>query len=328
MNSLQLTLFESTNAKFRLSINGMFSKKNTQTNTDYPLIRVSQSGNATCAPNVFLVFTYMTDSFETTKSVYTSNPHMVKIRRALGYLLDAVENGSAFIEQNGQLFVDNKYAEPQVIANIGRKNSYVAFRLTADALLDPNGHYLPSLEITLSEAPATCVLTLDEFYAIYEIINQTSLPQMALTMSAIELGTLNTPAPQQRGQNYQAQPRQQYTQRTFQPAQQYYNNQAAPRPVQSQAQNYNNGGGYVPRPAAVQTPAAQNPNLETAAANPFPTQETVTPESFMPKNSGSNQMPPRSTGKSMMKSIDIDSIPTDDLDLGDEGLQDLFSKGN
>ena len=316
MNNLQLNLFESTNANFRLAVHGMFVKKNIQTNTDSPLVKVYNSGTVIAAPNVFLVFTYMTDSFETSKSVYTSNPHLFKIRKALRFLSDAIENG-AFINNNGTLIVDDRYADAQVIANIGKKNSFISFRLVSDGLVDASNNAIPSVEVALSDAPSVSILTIDEFYAIYEIIEKISLPEMAMILSAAQIQQLSAPAPrpQQNTQSYTRQQPQQ-TQRVWQPQQ----------TAQPQTQSYATGG-YRPQPAA---PRQAQQMTTTAAMDPtdLMAHAEVNPYTFQaPK---SNTMTPRSNagGTSLMGNADIESIPTDDLDLGDEGLSDLFAKGN
>jgi len=318
MNNLQLNLFESTNANFRLAVQGMFVKKNIQTNSDTPLVKVYNSGTVIAGPNVFLVFTYMTDSFETSKSVYTSNPHLFKIRKALKFLSDGIEAG-AFINNNGTLIVDDRYAQPQIISNIGKKNSFISFRLVADGLVDASNNAIPSVEVALSDAPSVSILTIDEFYAVYEIIEKVSLPEMAMILSVAQIQQLSAPAPrpQQNQQGYTRQQPQQ-TQRVWQPQQ----------TAQPQTQSYATGG-YRPQPA---TAPRQTQQMNTGVAGVDPTDQMahaeVNPYNFQtPK---SNAMAPRSNaaGTSLMGNADIESIPTDDLDLGDEGLSDLFAKGN
>lgn len=347
MNSLQLNLFESTNANFRLSVNGMFSKKNPTTNADFPLIRVSQNGNATCAPNVFLVFTYMTDSFETSKSVYTSNPHMSRIRTAMSFIYNALSDKDAFINNNGVLIVNDKYREPQIIANIGKKNAWISLRITADSLLDPNNNQMPAVELALSESQTSCILTLDEFYTLYEIIEHISLPEMALVMSVAELNDQNRrpAAPQQNNyNNYGGYSRQPQPTRQYQPRQQYNPNQYGTTTTGS--------NGYAGNPAS-QTTGTQYAHQNTyatgnwmphSAANQATTQTAsapeVTPQTFMSNTpstpvSRSENFPPKGglqprSGSLMGNTNAIESmnIPTEDLDLGDEGLEDLFSKGS
>lgn len=345
MNSLQLTLFESTNANFRLSVNGMFSKKNPTTNADFPLIRISQNGNATCAPNVFLVFTYMTDSFETSKSVYTSNPHMSRIRTAMSFIYNALSDKDTFINNNGVLIVNDKYREPQIIANIGKKNGWISLRITADSLLDPNNNQMPAVELALSESQSACILTLDEFYTLYEIIANISLPEMALIMSVAELNDQNRrpAAPQQNYNNYGGYNRQVQQPRQYQPRQYATSNQYvasttgnngyvnAPAPTtqaQYTHQNTYATGNWMPHSAAAQTPVQNAPAPE------------VTPQTFMSSTpstpiSRNDNFPPKSglqprSGSLMGNTNVIESmnIPTEDLDLGDEGLEDLFSKGS
>ena len=316
MNNLQLNLFESTNANFRLAVQGMFVKKNIQTNNDTPLVKVYNSGTVIASPNVFLVFTYMTESFETSKSVYTSNPHLFKIRKALRFLADAIDN-NAFINNNGTLIVDDRYAEPQVIANIGKKNSFISFRLVSDGLVDASNNAIPSVEVALSDAPNVSILTIDEFYAIYEIVEKVNLPEMAMILSTAQIQQLSAPAPrpQQTQQGYTRQQPQQ-TQRVWQPQQ----------TAQPQSQSYASGGfrpqAAAPRQTQQMAPATTvDPTEQMARAE-------VNPYSFQaPK---SNTMAPRSNagGTSLMGNADIESIPTEELDLGDEGLSDLFAKGN
>ena len=305
LNSVEQMLFESTNAKFALKINVMTTKKNTQTNQQIPLITVSQQGNARIKPNAFLVFTYMTDDYETSKHVFTSNPHMTKIKTIVRTLKDAILSGNAFVNHDNILSVNERYAKDYVVSNIGTKQHYILFKLRADAMVDMNNNFMPAVEIRLSEAPESSILSLDEFLAIYEIIEQVNLPLAAMSVGLAEI-ILNNSGAQQR------------------PATTFNNTRNA-------SQGYKR---------AYSTPnQAQPPVVQTTYApkNPDNGSEYYTQTAFQPKQVSQQPYTPRQQlapkapevqqkGPSIMSNrAAIEDIEVEDLDLGDTGLNDIFN---
>lgn len=320
LNSVEQTLFESTNARFALKINVMTTKKNTQTNQVVPLITLSQMGNAKLRPNAFLVFTYMTDEFETTKSVFTSNPHMPKIKAIVRMLKDAILHGDAFIQHDGILSVNERYSEEYAVTNIGAKQHYIVFKLRADGMVDTNNNFMPSVEIRLSEAPESCILSIDEFLAIYEIIEQVNLPIMAMEVGLAELVLGNRPA--------QA-------------------NQSNQRPQSNYGNNgYNNGGGRRTFQTPAQAQPAYVPQQQHTAYAPSTSEGTYTQTVFQPKQATQQPYAPRQQqpaqapaapkpaegqklqprSKPMVNGAAVSEVEVDDLDLGDTGLSDLFGE--
>lgn len=303
LNSVEQMLFESTNAKFALKINVMTSKKNIQTNQQIPLITVSQQGNARIKPNAFLVFTYMTDDYETSKHVFTSNPHMTKIKTIVRTLKDAILSGNAFVNHDNILSVNERYARDYVVSNIGTKQHQILFKLRADAMVDMNNNYMPAVEIRLSEAPESSILSLDEFLAIYEIIEQVNLPLAAMSVGLAEI-ILN-------------------------------NSGAQPRP----ATNFNNVRGTQGYKRAYSTPnQAQPPVVQpTYAPKKSDESEYYTQTAFQPKQVSQQPYTPRQQlapkaveapqkGESIMSNrAAIEDIEVEDLDLGDTGLNDIFN---
>ena len=303
LNSVEQMLFESTNAKFALKINVMTSKKNIQTNQQIPLITVSQQGNARIKPNAFLVFTYMTDDYETSKHVFTSNPHMTKIKTIVRTLKDAILSGNAFVNHDNILSVNERYARDYVVSNIGTKQHHILFKLRADAMVDMNNNYMPAVEIRLSEAPESSILSLDEFLAIYEIIEQVNLPLAAMSVGLAEI-ILN-------------------------------NSGAQPRPTN----NFNNVRGAQGYKRAYSTPnQAQPPVVQpTYAPKKSDESEYYTQTAFQPKQVSQQPYTPRQQlapkaveapqkGESIMSNrAAIEDIEVEDLDLGDTGLNDIFN---
>ncbi len=303
LNSVEQMLFESTNAKFALKINVMTSKKNIQTNQQIPLITVSQQGNARIKPNAFLVFTYMTDDYETSKHVFTSNPHMTKIKTIVRTLKDAILSGNAFVNHDNILSVNERYARDYVVSNIGTKQHHILFKLRADAMVDMNNNYMPAVEIRLSEAPESSILSLDEFLAIYEIIEQVNLPLAAMSVGLAEI-ILN-------------------------------NSGAQPRPTT----NFNNVRGTQGYKRAYSTPnQAQPPVVQpTYTPNKSNDGEYYTQTAFQPKQVNQQPYTPRQQlapkaveapqkGESIMSNrAAIEDIEVEDLDLGDTGLNDIFN---
>lgn len=303
LNSVEQMLFESTNAKFALKINVMTSKKNIQTNQQIPLITVSQQGNARIKPNAFLVFTYMTDDYETSKHVFTSNPHMTKIKTIVRTLKDAILSGNAFVNHDNILSVNERYARDYVVSNIGTKQHHILFKLRADAMVDMNNNYMPAVEIRLSEAPESSILSLDEFLAIYEIIEQVNLPLAAMSVGLAEI-ILN-------------------------------NSGAQPRPTT----NFNNVRGTQGYKRAYSTPnQAQPPVVQpTYAPKKSDESEYYTQTAFQPKQVSQQPYTPRQQlapkaveapqkAESIMSNrAAIEDIEVEDLDLGDTGLNDIFN---
>ena len=124
MNSLNLNLFTSTSAKFKLGITVMFVKKNPTTGKEWDAVKVSQSGYATADPSLFLTFSYSTGVFgDKDITVYTSYPHLLRIRTIFEDMKNAIMNNVAFISDRG-LTVNDQYAEPRTIANIGEECPY------------------------------------------------------------------------------------------------------------------------------------------------------------------------------------------------------------
>lgn len=303
LNSVEQMLFESTNAKFALKINVMTTKKNTQTNQQIPLITVSQQGNARIKPNAFLVFTYMTDDYETSKHVFTSNPHMTKIKTIVRTLKDAILSGNAFVNHDNILSVNDRYSKDYVVSNIGTKQHYILFKLRADAMVDMNNNYMPSVEIRLSEAPESSILSLDEFLAIYEIIEQVNLPLAAMSVGLAEI-ILN---------NSGAQPKQTTTfnnTRNTQGFKRAYStpNQAQPPVVQTTyTPNKSNDGEYYTQTAFQPKQVNQQPYT--------PRQQLAPKAEVVPQK-----------GQSIMSNkAAIEDIEVEDLDLGDTGLNDIFN---
>ena len=303
LNSVEQMLFESTNAKFALKINVMTTKKNTQTNQQIPLITVSQQGNARIKPNAFLVFTYMTDDYETSKHVFTSNPHMTKIKTIVRTLKDAILSGNAFVNHDNILSVNDRYSKDYVVSNIGTKQHYILFKLRADAMVDMNNNYMPSVEIRLSEAPESSILSLDEFLAIYEIIEQVNLPLAAMSVGLAEI-ILN-------------------------------NSGAQPRPTT----NFNNVRGAQGYKRAYSTPNQAQPPVVQPTYAPKKSEESeyYTQTAFQPKQVSQQPYTPRQQlapkaveapqkGESIMSNrAAIEDIEVEDLDLGDTGLNDIFN---
>lgn len=291
MNSLNLNLFTSTSAKFKLGITVMFVKKNPTTGKEWDAVKVSQSGYATADPSLFLTFSYSTGIFgDKDVTVYTSYPHLLRIRTIFEDMKNAIMNNVAFISDRG-LTVNDQYAEPRTIANIGGESKFISFRFIADGLVDNNNNCLPAVELIVSNAPQACILTIDEFLTLYTILKDISLPEMALLATVAKLNTLSAPAAQ---------------------------------PMQRPAYNRYSGtqqSGYQRNYA---TTSATTPNVA-----PTYNQEGYTPRQTggtpAPRQSGAQQMPARQNQGRIMSQTDIEETPVDDFDLGDEGLADLYS---
>lgn len=321
LNSENLILFEGTNSKFKLAVNGIFNKSKQDGSTS-PLITVSQQGNVTLRPSIFLVFTYMTDDFSTSKSVYTSNPHLLKIRNILSEIKELIFNNEAFTTIEGVAVVNPQYAnvERWTLANIGKKSGYLSFFLSTEWLVDTQNNRIPSVCLEISGSPEPCVFTIDEFLTIYQIIMDVNLSTCALNMANTELLysvlTGNQNSVQQQNNNY--------GNRNYAPQTQY-NRQPG------NYQNNNQYGNNVNRQATYQVPTSNQPRQATAQRPvniPTPAVKQVTPTfttKEQPKQDDYNFMKPRNENKPMIgiNVNDID-IPEEDLDFGGEGIADIF----
>ena len=171
MKNSKLVLFESTQAYFRLSVDTMYEKLKADGTTQSSVYLNTQKESGTFRPSVFLVFTYLTDDFNTTKGIYTSVPHIYRIREQFEVMKNMLLSPDAFTTIEGVTQVTPAYAEPVVIDNLSQKNNdWISLMLTV--CKDTNSLVArPAVAIQHSKSGGfSSLLTADEFLTIYDLI--------------------------------------------------------------------------------------------------------------------------------------------------------------
>jgi hypothetical protein len=147
-------------------------------------------------PSVFLVFAHKGERPTDDKKIYTSYPHIYKIRKILGTLVDWISSGEAYVETPSGLMVKPEYAAPFCIDKIGKNNKWITFGLSVfEKGTDTVVERCPGVRIEMSEAPgAISILTEDDLCAIYGFIDTLDLPSIAVSLSLAYLEAQSAPA--------------------------------------------------------------------------------------------------------------------------------------
>ena len=327
-SNLKTTLFDSTSASFRMTVEGVFIKKNPTGNYS-DLVYVSDQGNGSLNPNIYLT---ISNKAEGAKALYTSYPQLPKFRSVMGDIAAVIESGEAFADYDGVLTVKSAYANPRIISNIGKQKRWVSFKLvTAESGDNGVVTAIPAVSIEISDennSSYTSVLTDDEFLTVYHIIKDINLPQIQISMSLAFLsadGGMSMPqgnpmmgapmgnymAPQQRWNNtYQQNSGSYYQNNGYQQAQPQQNNYASRQPQQQRYVNQNMGRAPVVR----QTAAPEAP------------QETY-PTANMAHSAPQNHLPPRQE-KTIVNMKAVEEVPVSNVDFDDLGAIDDILNGN
>jgi hypothetical protein len=185
-----MTLFDSLSAEFKLSIETSFSRK-----TDDGGVRnlvyitdatsTSAGGYGVMNPSIFLVFAHKGEKPTDDKKIYTSYPHLYRIRNILKTLCDWMASPDAYVETDMGLAVHPNFAQPMSIANIGRGSKWISFSLSViETGTDTVVTRHPGIKIEVSEAAGQySILTEDELYTLYGIISTLDLANIAVSMS-------------------------------------------------------------------------------------------------------------------------------------------------
>ena len=217
----KIVLFDSTAAFFKVSVEAIFTKKR-QDNTLAPLAYITDQGTAHMNPNIYLVLTYKTDTWETTKNLYTSFPQLFSLREKLEQIKDLIITGEGFQEIEGVLNVNPAHQSPIVMADIGQKNKWISFGLATIAPKEGEMNRIPGVSIQMSDTDGyTSILTVEEFLTVYTIIKDIDLTGYQIMLTGMFL----------EAESASVQPQQQY-QRNYN---QGYNNQQQPRKLSTTA---------------------------------------------------------------------------------------------
>lgn len=246
-NQAKITLFDSTVASFKLSVEANFSRPR-QDGSFSNLAYITDRNTAYLNPSIYLVFSFKGDTFETTKNLYTSYPQLFSIRKALEDIKDLLVDNKGFVDVEGVLSVKPEFSKPIVIADIGKQNKSISFTLVAiDGGDEGMPIKIPGVSILLSDAEYVSVLTAEELLTVYSIIKDLDLTSYLIQLSHMFLSAEETVVYGQ-PTHYQ-QPVQQYRQPTHyqqptggyqQPAGGYQQRQTTPRygqaPMQQRTQ--------------------------------------------------------------------------------------------
>jgi hypothetical protein len=312
-NQAKIVLFDSTIACFKLSVEALFTKKR-QDQSVSSLAYITDSGTANLNPNIYLVFAYKGESYETTKTLYTSYPQLFKIRNALEKVKDLIVDGKGFITVEGITTVKPDYQDPIVVSEIGKNKKWISFNLTAIASTeDGMPPKVPGVTIQLSDSDFVSVLTVEEFLTVYSIVRDIDLSSIQVTLSSMYLQTEDVAFGYQQPQQpmYQ-QPM--YTQPQYQQPQQYQQQPQAP------------SAGYNRQPMRQQQP---KPTTRVMAApsqeQPAATTPVYSPQRSAPQPQSGSNLPPRQN-KPIVNITSVEETPVSSISFDDEeAIANIFS---
>jgi hypothetical protein len=268
----KIVLFDSTAAFFKVSVEAIFTKKR-QDNTLAPLAYITDQGTAHMNPNIYLVLTYKTDNWETTKNLYTSFPQLFSLREKLEQIKDLIISGEGYKEIEGVLNVNPSNQSPIVMADIGQKNKWISFGLTTIAPKEGEMDRVPGVSIQMSDTDGyISILTVEEFLTVYTIIKDIDLASYQIMLTGMfleaESATVQPQQQYQRNYNNQTQYQQPAPQQNYQQPQGNYQ-QPAPQqnyqqPQRNAAPSYSRTGYQQPQrtQAPQQQPAPQMQNQQ------------------------------------------------------------------
>ena len=338
-NQVEMVLFDSTIAQFKLSVKGTFTRERNDGSTANLVYKSTYTNNRTnkpvttlnINPNIYLVFGYRGETYETNETLYTSFPQLFAIREQMEIVKDLLLDPNTFEEIEGVLEVKSQFQEPFVIDGIGRDNNWISFGVATVENIDPESNIrnkVPGATIQISSSNFASPMTAEEFLTVYTIVKDIDLSgiQVQLTMLAMlndndGSPTYNAPAP-----SYQA-PQQGYQQPA--PRQSQYQQPAPQQPA------YGNNT-YQPR----QQQAATQPRYgNTAARNTFKTRQQpalrpqpdeVSPQDYMDEEPQvqptRGNLPPRKNEKSIVNMRNVEETPVASVNFNDSSaVDDIFN---
>lgn len=194
-NNANITLFESTIACFKLSVETLFTRKR-QDGSVGNLVYVTDKGTAVLNPSIYLVFTYKGDTYENTKTLYTSYPQLFRIREAMEQVKQLVHNKKGFVEVESVLMVRPENQSPISVGEIGKSKKSISFMLnTIDSGEEGMPTKIPGVTIQLSDSEFASVLTVEEFLTIYSIVMNLDLTTIQVQLSSLFLQSEGGVAP-------------------------------------------------------------------------------------------------------------------------------------
>lgn len=289
-NQAKITLFDSTIASFKLSVEANFTRAR-QDGSLANLAYITTKGTAILNPSIYLVFSFKGDTYETTKNLYTSYPQLFSIRRALSDVKNLLIDNEGFTDIEGVLTVKPEFSTPTVVANIGKQNKSISFTLVAiDGGEEGMPVKIPGVSILLSDSEYVSVLTAEEFLTICSIVEDLDLTGYLIQLSNMFLSG-DDELPQ-----YAHQPQYQ------QPAQPQYRQPQYRQPA----------GGYQPRQTAPrygQAPMQRTQPVQEAQINTAPIRTTT---------SAPMLQQPRRQEKQIVNITSVEETPISGLNFEDE----------
>jgi hypothetical protein len=332
-NQVEMVLFDSTIAQFKLSVKGTFTRERQDGSTANLVYKNTYTNNRTnktvttlnINPNIYLVFGYRGETYETSETLYTSFPQLFSIREQMEIIKNLMLDSNTFEDIEGVLEVKAEFKEPLIIDGIGRENNWISFGVATVENIDPESNIrnkVPGAVIQISSSNYASPMTAEEFLTVYTIVNDIDLSgiQMQLTMLAI----LND---NDRMPTYNA------------PAQQGYQ-QPAPRQTQYQQPNQSQGHGnntYQPRSQTPSQPKYGN----TPARNTFKSRqqpvlrsqpEDLSPQDYMDETqeeetrTQKGNLPPRKNEKNIVNMKNVEETPVASVNFNNpNAVDDIFN---
>jgi hypothetical protein len=309
-NQVKITLFDSTIASFKLSVEANFTRAR-QDGSLANLAYISDKGTAVLNPSIYLVFSFKGDTYETSKNLYTSFPQLFSIRKTLSQVKDLLVDNKGFMDIEGVLSVRPEYQQPIVIADIGKQSKSISFTLVAiDSGEEGMPAKVPGVSILLSDSEYVSVLTAEELLTIHSIVNDLDLTSYLIQLSHMFLEGDEVPGYAQPVAYQQPVYQQPYQQPAYQPQP---TQQGGYQPRQQQAPRYGQAPMQRTQPAAARQPQSA-PQVQQQA----PAQQ-----------SGTAGLPPRKQEKQIVNMKSVEETPVSSVSFNDEdAINSIFDDNN
>ena len=316
----RITLFDSTIASFKLSVEANFTRDR-QDGSTANLAYITDKGTAVLNPSIYLVFSFKGETYDTTKNVYTSFPQLFAVRETLETIKDLLVGNKAYVNIEGVLNVRPEFQQPFVIDNIGKQSKWISFTLVAiEAGQEGMPVKIPGVSIAMPESEYVSVLTAEEMLTIYSIIKDLDLTGYLIQLSNMFLSGDDQPV-------YAAPQPVVYTQ----PAQQPYGGGYAPatQPARTPSYGRNPMARTQPRTATTGTPVQPTQTFQQPSAGGYaPVTHSAPAATWTAQPSTTTTpagLPPRKQEKQIvnMKSIEETQISTFNLD-DEDAVNSIF----
>jgi hypothetical protein len=332
-NQVEMVLFDSTIAQFKLSVKGTFTRERQDGSTANLVYKNTYTNNRTnkpvttlnINPNIYLVFGYRGESYETSETLYTSFPQLFAIREQMEIVKDLMLDPNTFEDIESVLEVKAEFKEPFIVDGIGRENNWISFGVAAVENIDPESNIrnrVPGAVIQISSSNYASPMTSEEFLTVYTIVKDIDLSGIQMQLTMLAMLNDNDGAPAYPAPAYTA-PQQGYQQ---------------PAPRQSQYQQPAPGNNaYQPRqqqPAPTTQPRYGNApvrnNFKSRQQPVLRSQpEDLTPQDYMDEEPQTapqrGNLPPRKNEKNIVNMRNVEETPVASVNFNDSSaVDDIF----